>query len=69
MFNIKFKKKSHKMGLKALPIKIQQSRKPTGVYNSQGAVRVENAEAICVEIVTETKKCFKLKLMLNVNVL
>ena len=46
MFNVKFKKKSHKMGFKALPVKIQQS---------QGAVRVEGTEAICVEIVTGTK--------------
>ena len=29
---------------------------------------IKDAEGTCVEIATETKKCFRLKDMLNVNV-
>ena len=30
---------------------------------------IKDAEATCVEIASETKKCFRLKKMLNFNVL
>ena len=39
------------------------------LFHSQLKLLIEGAEANCVEIATEMKKCFKLKDILNFNVL
>ena len=38
-------------------------------FNDRDSASIKGAETACVEIATEMKKCFRLKDMLNLNIL